>query len=546
MTLMRGLLAPTIAAAALLPAIAITQDAPPLFKGLGNYHRAVRTSNPLAKKYFDQGLVQMYAFHKGEAAKSFQYAAKLDPNCAMAWWGLSIAVGPDINVPAMEEEKAKIAIDALSHARKAAKTTLENELVAAASKRYASPTPDDRSALDKAYADAMRQVWKAHPKDPDVGSLFAESMLDLSPWHQWNSDGSPLDGTNEVLATLKSVLAMSPKHPMGNHLWIHAVEGSKHPEMALKAANLLCNLQPALGHMVHMPSHIYVRTGRWPEAIVQNEKAIAMDNEYMKKRKPLNEYPMYMAHNRMMLAYAATMIGESGKAMKYSSEVEHLFPKEALVAQAGFFDGAIYMPLELMKRFGKWNEILAYPEFPDAFPLSKAMRHGERAIAYSVLGKPDEAAAEQKAFIEAKGKVPEKWTAGNNAAADILAIEEHQMIGELLFKAGKQEEGLAELRKAVAGEDQLRYDEPPDWIQPTRHTLGAALVDAGKFEEAEKVYREDLAMLPNNGWSLLGLSRALDGEHKAADAAKFKALYAKAWKNADFKITSSCMCLPAK
>lgn len=535
----------TTIAAWLIVTSGFPQTTEPLYKGMGPHHRAVSTASPLAQKYFDQGLALTWGFNHGEAIRSFQQAVKLDPDCAMAWWGIANASGPNINYPMVDPGHAKLALDALSHAKalQGKCTPVEKALIEATTKRFADPQPDDRSALDVAYCNAMREVWRQYPKDADVGALFAESELDLRPWDNWKPDGTPQPGTLEVLDTVRTVLKLAPTHPQGLHLLIHTVEAGPHPEEAIGAADKLRNLEPGLGHMVHMPSHIDVRTGKWKESVLANQKAILVDNAYRKTRPNSGFYAGYMAHNRHMLAYSAMMRGQSKIAIRAMDEMVSTIPPDFLKENAGAMDGFIAMPFEVRKRFGLWDEVLAQPEPAEIFPISRTMFHGARAIAYAAKGEIEKAHAEQAKFAELKKAVPAGAAFGNNTAAGLLAVDEHLVAGEILVQDGKMEEGIAELRLAVSAEDALRYNEPPDWIQPIRHTLGAALVNTRRFQEAADVYRADLKKLPNNGWSLYGLSRSLQGLGQKAEAAKVKKPFDKVWKDADMSITSSCLCI---
>jgi tetratricopeptide (TPR) repeat protein len=331
------------------------------------------------------------------------------------------------------------------------------------------------------------------------------------------------------------VLVKNPYHPLANHLYIHAVEASPLPEKADPAANRLRDLSPGLGHMVHMPSHIDVRRGRWEAAAIANEKAIAADTKYKETVPGQSFYRLYMAHNRHMLAFAAAL------ATVQAMTVE--MPPEWIKENAGIADGIMAMPLEVMMRFGRWDEILAAPEPPEYLPISRAMRLYARGVANAALGKKAEARTEQTAFLEAKGKVLDGATFGNNKASDILGVAEHLLAGEILYREGKVDKGIGELKIAVKSEDELRYDEPPDWIQPVRHALGAALVRSNRPVEAAAVYREDLKRLPENGWSLFGLAKALKMQ-KSDDASDFQERFAKVWANADVKLMSSCFCQP--
>ena len=521
------------------------QEAVPLFDGLGGFSRKVTTGSPEAQRYFDQGLAFMYAFNHDEAIRAFRRAGELDPKCAMAFWGVAIANGPHINNPVVPEDRAKAAWTALGEAKALAPgaSPVEQSLIQALSARYADPQPEDRKPLEQAYADAMRKTWAAYPTDADVGALFAESLADLRPWDLWLPDGQPQPGTLELVATLESVLALDPRHPLGNHLMIHAVEASPHPEKADRAADTLRDRQPALGHLVHMPSHVDVRRGRWQEAIDANAKAMEADRRYTARSPEQGFYRLYMAHNHHMLTYAAMMTGQSALALRTIREMIADIPLEFFKANP-FADGFMAMPLEVMMRFGRWDEVLAEPAFPEYVPISGALQHYARAVAYAAKDDVPAALAEQSAFLEARARVPKEAFFGNNTASDVLDVAESFMRGEILFRSGKIDEGLVSLREAAAREDELRYDEPPDWIQPVRHALGAALLQAGRFAEAEAVFREDLAKLPANGWGLYGLSRSLQLQKKTAEAEAAERQFDTVWKQADVKIKSACLCLP--
>lgn len=525
-----------------------TDDPPPLYEGLGTHGRKVTTTSPDAQKYFDQGLAFMNAFNHDEAIRSFREATRLDPECAMAWWGIAIANGPNINLPMMSDDQNAQAWEALTRARalRSKSTAVERALVDAAAKRYANPAPTDRSRLDRSYADAMRRVWRAFPRDADVGAWFAESMMDLRPWDLWKADGKPHPGTNEIVSTLSRVLEIDPYHPLALHLTIHALEASRNPERAMPAADRLRDLQPGLGHMVHMPSHIDVRTGQWQKAILANEKAMAADKKYRELSPRQGIYGIYMAHNHQMLAFAATMTGESGKALAAIDTVAGIFPPEFLQEVAPFVDSMMAMPLEVRIRFGKWDEVLEAPDFPEYFPIARAIRHATRAMAYSAKGEPAEARKEQALYYERRKAVPAGASAGNSQATDVLNVAMHLMNGEILVAEGKWERALQELRLAVKSEDRLAYNEPPDWLQPTRHTLGIALIKAGKYAEAEQVYRDDLKIHPNNGWALFGLADALTRQGKADQAVAIRTKFDQMWAKADIEITSSCLCIPNK
>jgi tetratricopeptide (TPR) repeat protein len=517
----------------------------PLFEGLGSFNRRVTTTSPEAQRYFDQGLAFMFAFNHDESIRAFRRAAELDPKCAMAFWGIAIASGPHINNPVVPEERVKSALQALAAARAVADQAnpVERALIRALGTRYTDPQPEDRNPLDQAYADAMRQVRKEFPRDPDVGALFAESLADLRPWGLWTPDGNPQPGTEELIQVLESVLALDPKHPLANHLLIHAVEASPNPERADAASDALRELQPGLGHLVHMPSHIDVRRGRWQQAITANAKAIEADRRYAAQSPLQGFYRLYMAHNHHMLTYAAMMTGRSALALKTVREMVAAIPPEFFRANA-FMDGFMAMPLEVMMRFGRWDEILAEPAFPDFVPISRALQHYARAVAYAARDDVAAARREQAAFLEARTRVPKDAFFGNNTGSDVLDLAQFFMNGEILFRSGETEEGLAALREAAKREDALRYDEPPSWIQPVRHALGAALLQAGRFSEAETVFRDDLERQPENGWALYGLMRSLQVQKKTQEAETVEKRFDAAWNQADIKIRSACLCLP--
>ena len=521
--------------------------APPKFGGLGTHGRQVSTHSPEAQAYFNQGLAFLFAFNHDEAIRSFAHAARLDPDCAMAWWGVSVANGPHINNPVVPPARAKAAWEALAKAKSAGKASdLERQLIEALGHRYADPQPDDRKPLDQAYAAAMRKVWQANPTDADIGALFAESMMDLRPWDLWVPSGQPQPGTEEVVATLEAVLTQDPLHPLGLHLYIHAVEASPHPEKAVAPADRLRTLQPGLGHMVHMPSHIDVRLGFWAKAIESNTKAIEADRTYRQASPRQDFYRIYMAHNQHMRAYAAMMSGQSKLAVQSINEMAGGIPSEWIKEHALIADGFAAMPLEVLVRFGRWDDVLASPEPPDYLPISRSLRHVARGIAFAARGDAAKARAEQAAFLAARKLVKDEAIVGNNKGHDVLNVAEHLLAGEILVREGAIDKGVAELREAVKCEDALRYSEPPDWIHPIRHALGANLLAVGRPADAEKVYRESLARLPNDGWSLFGLSQSLQQQGKASAAAPFTTRFAQVWQHADTKITSSCFCQPGK
>jgi tetratricopeptide (TPR) repeat protein len=522
----------------------------PFYDGLGSYSRKITTDSLEAQRYFNQGLAFLHGFNQSAAIRSFQQAARLDPECAMAHWGIALASGPHINYPIVPPPAAELAWKELSLAKEYAPkaSPVERALIEALSHRYANPQPQDRAPLDQAYADAMRKVWQAHPDDLDVGAFFAEAMMDLRPWNQWTPEGQPNPGTDKILATLDAVLKLNPKHPFANHLYIHAVEASPHPERATAAAERLLKLQPGLAHNVHMPSHIDIRDGRWQQAIDTNLKAVAADQRYRKiAGPPVGFINVYVAHNRHMLAYAAMMTGQRELAMKHIRAMVAELPADFLKEYALLAEGFVAMPLEVMVRFGRWDEILAEPDqYADYMPFTRAFHHAARAVAYAAKGDPENARKEQAIFLEQSKLVPKEETFGNNTAEAIVALTGRMVEGEILIRENKLDAGIAALREAIKLEDALHYDEPPGWLIPVRHSLGAVVMKQQRFAEAEQVYRDDLARLPGNGWSLLGLAESLREQKKNVEETKAtKAKFQKIWAKADLKITSSCLCQPA-
>jgi tetratricopeptide (TPR) repeat protein len=521
----------------------------PLYEGLGTTERAVTAANPQAQKYAVQGIKLLYGFSHGAAIRSFEQAIKLDPTCAMAYWGIAYANGPHVNFPLVPPPMAEAAWTNLQLAQQNAGqcTAVEKDLIEALSTRYANPQPEDRSPLDRAYADAMRKVWQKHPDDADVGALFAESMMDLSPWNQWTAEGKANPGTAEIVATLDAVLKLNINHPFANHLYIHAVEASPHPEDAVPAADRLREAQPALAHNVHMPSHIDIRVGQWQKAIDWNARAIDSAIAYHKiSGPPQGLLIFYEAHNYHMLAYAALMTGQRDLAVKNITAMVASLPDDFVKDFSPMIEGFGAMPDEVMVRFGMWDQILAAPQpDKDYMPYTNAFHHGARAIALAAKDKTAEARAEQALWVEGIKKIPEESVFHNNPMPAIYTLASAMIEGEILVREGKTDAGLDKLREAVKLEDALHYDEPPAWMIPARHVLGAALMrftTPARAAEAEQVYRADLAKLPDNGWSLFGLSESLRVQGKADEAATYQAKFEKVWAKADIKIKSSCLC----
>jgi len=516
------------------------------FEEIGPYRRPVTTSSDEAQRYFDQGLAWMYSFNHDEAIRSFAKAAELDPACAMAWWGISICEGPNYNDPVMTDARSGAAWSALkeAEARLDNASPVERGLIEALAARYAFPWPEDRAGLNVAYAAAMEELLARFPDDPEIGTLYGESLMVLRPWQLYTIDRLPEADTAKITAALEAVLEMHPDNPGANHLYIHAVEPSLEPERALPAADRLRNQIPVSGHMNHMPSHIYVQTGDWDKSIVQNRAAMRRDTTYLDRSPEQGIQHMYIVHNAHMLAYSAMMVGQETEAMEAARSMLPGVPEQMLPAVADFVDLWMSSVYDVQKRFGRWDAILAEPAPPETLPITTAIWRAHRAVAFAAKHEYEDAEAEYERFKEARDAIPEDKMSGSDATRRILEVSDHFIRGEIALQRGQWERAIAALEQAVEVEDSLSYGEPPQWLQPTRHTLGAVLLKAGRPADAEAVYLEDLERWPGNGWSLLGLSRSLRAQGKLDAAAAAEARYAEAWKGADRPVTSSCLCLP--
>lgn len=512
---------------------------------LGPYHRAVTIASPEAQRAFDQGLNWAYAFNHDEAERAFREAARLDPSCAMAYWGIAFVNGPHINNPMVDEAHAKAAWDALQQAkaRAAAARPVEQGLIEALSARYAWPQPADRAPLDAAYARAMTGVLQRFPHDADVATLTADALMNTRPWDQWTKDGQPQPGTTEILAALEAAQALAPDHPGALHLYVHALEASPHPERAAAAADRLRALVPDASHMVHMPSHIDARLGKWAEAAAVNERAIAADARYAARQPEIGFYHFYMAHNVHFLVFTAMMEGRRAVAVENAREITRRVSIEKARENPLFLDAFRTVEPDTYKRFGMWDEIIALPEPPADLPVSLAFHHFARAIALAAKGKTDDAKRERGLFLDALPKIPKDAYWGSNLAAAVLGPAVPYLDGEIAYREGRNAEAIAKLSAAVTLEDALKYDEPPPWTTPSRHALGAVLLEAKRPVEAEAVYRADLKRYPLNGWSLWGMERALAAQGKTADAAAVKAQFDATWARADTPMVSSCLCV---
>jgi tetratricopeptide (TPR) repeat protein len=517
---------------------------PELFSGYGGYHRQVSGSSADAQAWVDQGFQLVYGFNHDEGIRSFAHAAEVSPDCAMAWWGVAYGSGVDVNNMQVTEEEAKQGFEAAQRAMELASqvSDAEKALIHAVSKRAVWPLPADRRPLDEAYSKAMGQCWKAFPNDPDIGVFYAESLMNLQPWAYWTTDGQPLDHATEIVSVLESVLAQHPLHPGANHFYIHAVEASKHPEVASAAADRLRNLVPGSGHLVHMPSHIYINTGRYAEAVSSNADAIKADEAYFEKVGDQGFYSLYYIHNIHFLAFAAMMEGQSKIAIDATRRMEEKVPDSFLEDFAAYGDGLMTAKFHALIRFGRWQEILDELEYADFRKVSRAIRSYARVVALANLMRTDEARVELARFDALVKEVPSDWLIGTNSASTILSLSRQMAEGEVLWREGNTEAAFAKMREAVAAEDQLVYDEPPGWMLPVRHALGAILLAAGEAKQAEQVYRDDLADWQENAWALLGLEQSLRKQNRTADADAVAIRVTAAWARADVDPPASCYC----
>ncbi len=517
-----------------------------LFDGLVSHRRTITTDSAPAQQYFDQGLIWSYAFNHDEAIRSFKEAARLDPECAMARWGVALSEGPNYNDSEMTEERSAAAWEALQSAlaRIDNTTPVERALIEALSHRYAKPWPKDRSGLEESYADAMAKVWAAYPNDSDVGTLYAESMMVRMPWKLYSSDFKPAADTPKIETVLERVMEMDPDNPGGNHLYIHAVEPSANPDRGLAAAGRLGDMVPGSGHLRHMPSHIYVKTGRWNRSIIQNEKAMRSDATYRSLSPRQGIQHMYMTHNAHMLAYSAMMVGREREAMSAARAMWENVPDDALRKVGPVFDRWMCSVYDVQKRFGRWDDILQEPAPPSFLPVTKAIWRAHRAVAYAAKKDFRNAKREHKKFRKAKAALPKDHRSGDDLSHRVLEVSDYFIAGEIALHKGEWDVAAELLEKGAEVEDTLAYGEPPQWLQPIRHTLGAVYLKNARYVDAERVYREDLAKWPDNGWSLYGLSRALQRQGKMQEASQVEREYRRVWARADEPTTTSCKCIP--
>jgi tetratricopeptide (TPR) repeat protein len=510
----------------------------------GGFSYKVSTESDNAQTWFNRGLAMCFGFNHEEAVRCFERALAEDPSLAMALWGMAYALGPNINnmeIPPHQIAQAAFA-SRLAELQVGGATALERGLVGALAKRYAAPAPEDRAPLNMAYAEAMRRVHAEHPTDPTVSALFAESLMNLEPWKHWNASGEQGAHTEEILEVLEAGLKTAPNHPFLCHLYIHAVEASPMPERALAAANRLRKAAPGLGHLVHMPSHIYVRLGDYGNVIEANQEAIAADSEFVRREGGHNFYTFYRMHNYHFVVYGAMFDGQKELALQMARELVRQPPEDLLREQVDFLDGLMATPLHVLVRFGAWEDVLTEPAPADYLPVTRALWHYARAVAYAATDRIAAAEVEQKLFAEAQQKVPETSRVFQNTSTDVLRVAEAMMHGEIAYRKQEFESAFEHLREAARRYDALNYDEPWGWMQPTRHALGALLLERGRYEESEAVYRADLKHHPNNPWALHGLAESLEKQGKTRAAAECKARFQDAARRADVDIDRSCYC----
>ena len=504
-----------------------------LMTGLGDLHHPVSTKNPQAQQFFDQGLRLIYAFNHDEAAHSFQRAAELDPKLAMAYWGVAEAVGPNYNDPA-SDDRFKQAHDAIQKAVDLSANAPANEqaYIQAMAIRFPADLKADRYQAAKDYRDAMRGVMQKYPDDLDAATLFAEAGMNLHPWGLWHIDGTPEDGTEEVVATLESVLRRDPNHMGAVHYYIHAVEASRNPERALAGANKLASMAPAAGHLVHMPGHVYIRTGDYEAAVKTNEKAAEADRAYLKASGEQGIYPMmYYSHNLHFIAMCSAMNGNYLEAKKTADMLAaHVQPG---VKEMPPIEGFLTIPMAVDVRFHRWDEILAMKSPDPDFKIVTMFYHFARGMALAGKGRVSDAEAEYKVVSEAEKATPEDAIFSmpfNNKTKDILKIAENVLGAKIALAQKNVDSSISQLREAVAIQDTLKYGEPPDWFFPVRESLGAALMMNGDATGAEKVFREDLDRNPRNPRSLYGLNEALTKQGRSYDAGFVKKQFDASWK----------------
>lgn len=519
----------------------------PLFEGMGDYHRPITTNDAGAQRYFDQGMVLAFGFNHAEAIRSFRAAQRLDPDCAMCFWGEALATGPNINVTsggrAIMSPESRVAAHAaaqkaLSLADRVA--PVERALIEAQAVRYDGSETSDRDPLDRAYAEAMRSVVQRFPDDDDAAAMYAEAWMNTMPWNYWSDDGQPRPETVEVIDALERIIARSPRHPLALHLYIHAVEASSDPGRAETAADTLLTLVPGSGHLVHMPAHTYWRVGRYHDAAEANVRAAAVDEQYIAQCNAQGFYPaLYYPHNIHFLWAASSMEGRSAVAIDAARRVA----ANVRIEQIREFPTVEFfrtIPLLALTQFGRWDEILAEP-MPDAsLRYATAIAHYARGVALARKGDLAAAHRERDQLVPLRDTTEILFLDTNDyPAVTLLQIADALLEGELAMAAGSVDAAVGHFERAVALQDGLPYMEPPFWYYPTRQSLGAALLAAGRAGEAEAVYRRELEDYPHNGWSMFGLAESLAAQGRTDEAAEVREMFAHVWARADVELTGS-------
>ncbi len=523
----------------------LMQAGTPFLDGMGDYAHLITTNHPNAQRYFNQGLVLSFAFNHAESVRSFRAAQTLDSRCAMCFWGEALALGPNINVTSdgqvvMSDDARVQAYAAIQKAvgLKDFVSEKERDYIDVLAQRYNGDVATSRHHLDVVYMQAMRRLLQKYPEDDDVAALFAESMMNTMPWDYWSNPDTPKELTLEVIDVLEKVLDRSPQHPLAIHLYIHAVEASSTPERAERAADRLRDLVPGAGHLVHMPSHIYWRVGRYDDAAKANSQAVAADEAYIAACKAQGFYPAaYYPHNLHFLWAAYSMEGRSQAAIQMARKVAASVPLE-VIEQFPVVEFFKTIPLLALTNFGQWDALLAEPQPPAHLAFSNAIWHYVRAIAYVNLANLDAAHAEYAKLVSLREADDIVTLDGMGYPAGMLLhIADALVQGEIHMHGGESAQAITAFKTAVAIQDQLPYTEPPFWYYPTRHTFGKALLELGDGKQAEEVYRENLAHYPKNGWALYGLAQSLEMQGK--DSGGTRELFEKVWQRADVQLTAS-------
>jgi tetratricopeptide (TPR) repeat protein len=510
-------------------------DRTPLYDNLGTYHKPITTSSATAQRYFDQGLRLTYGFNHDEAIKSYREGIREDSTCAMCWWGIAYALGPNINVP-MDTAAVRPAWEALQQAVRLAPraSARDQAYIRALQARYSPDPTANRTALDSAWSRAIGDVARRYPKDDDAATLYAESLMDLRPWNYWNNAGKPrAPSTLETVAVLERVVKRTLDNPGACHFYIHAIEASNFAARAVPCAERLGSLVPGAGHLVHMPTHVYMRLGRWEDAVEHNAMAVHVDQEYLDARHPTGVYPLgYVPHNYHVMWEALCMTGRSAEALAAARAIAEKVPADVVRMIPPF---EYYSPVVLftLARFSRWDDVLAEPAPAPDLRYTTGIWHSTRGLAHAAKGALDSAAVERDSVAAIAAQIPPEATANLNSERTLLQIAERQLSGGLAARRNRVDEAVMALREGIALEDELTYDEPSAWALPLRQQLGAVLLAAGRPKEAEQAYREDLVRYPNNGWSLHGLAASLGAQGRAKEAARVEAQFRKVWAKAD-------------